>query len=271
MDLLLWLKAAILGLVEGATEFIPVSSTGHLIITQNLLGFTGHTANAFVIFIQLGAILAVVWLYWRKFLDLLLNFWKPGKARQLVVNLVIATIPAVVIGLPTDDWIEAHLFRPLPVAAALVAGGIAIILLEKRRHTVKVASLDDIPWKLALGVGVIQVLSILWPGVSRSGATIMGGLALGLSRVAATEFSFFLAVPAMVGATALKLWGVRDQVGSGDVPVFAIGFVVAFVSALVVIKGLLAFVAKRSFVPFAWYRIGVGVAVAVAFAVGVGR
>ena len=271
MDLLLWLKAAILGLVEGATEFIPVSSTGHLIITQNLLGFTGHTANAFVIFIQLGAILAVVWLYWRKFLDLLLNFWKPGKARQLVVNLVIATIPAVVIGLPTDDWIEAHLFRPLPVAAALVAGGIAIILLEKRRHTVKVASLDDIPWKLALGVGVIQVLSILWPGVSRSGATIMGGLALGLSRVAATEFSFFLAVPAMVGATALKLWGVRDQIGSGDVPVFAIGFAVAFVSALVVIKGLLAFVAKRSFVPFAWYRIGVGVAVAVAFAVGVGR
>lgn len=271
MDLLLWLKAAILGLVEGATEFIPVSSTGHLIITQNLLGFTGHTANAFVIFIQLGAILAVVWLYWRKFLDLLLNFWKPGKARQLVVNLVIATIPAVVIGLPTDDWIEAHLFKPLPVAAALVAGGIAIILLEKRRHTATVASLDDIPWKLALGVGLIQVLSILWPGVSRSGATIMGGLALGLSRVAATEFSFFLAVPAMVGATALKLWGVRDQVGSGDVPVFAIGFVVAFVSALVVIKGLLAFVAKRSFVPFAWYRIGVGVAVAVAFAVGVGR
>lgn len=271
MDLLLWLKAAILGLVEGATEFIPVSSTGHLIITQNLLGFTGHTANAFVIFIQLGAILAVVWLYWRKFVELLLNFWKPGKARQLVVNLVIATIPAVVIGLPTDDWIEAHLFKPLPVAAALVAGGIAIILLEKRRHTVKVATLDDIPWKLALGVGAIQVLSILWPGVSRSGATIMGGLALGLSRVAATEFSFFLAVPAMVGATALKLWGVRDQVGAGDLPVFAIGFVVAFVSALVVIKGLLAFVAKRSFVPFAWYRIGVGVAVAAAFALGVGR
>lgn len=271
MDLLLWLKAAILGLVEGATEFIPVSSTGHLIIAQNLLGYTGTTANAFVIFIQLGAILAVVWLYWRKFLDLLLNFWKPGKARQLVLNMVIATIPAVVVGLPTDDLIESYLFKPLPVAAALVAGGIAIILLERRKITVKVASLDDIPWKLALGVGAIQVLSILWPGVSRSGATIMGGLALGLSRTAATEFSFFLAVPAMIGASALKLYGVRDQVGAADLPVFAIGFVVAFVSALVVIKGLLAFVAKRSFVPFAWYRIVVGVAVAVAFALGVGR
>lgn len=271
MDLLLWLKAAILGLVEGATEFIPVSSTGHLIIAQNLLGFTGPTANAFVIFIQLGAILAVVWLYWRKFLDLLLNFWKPGQARQLVLNLVIATIPAVVIGLPTDDWIEAHLFKPLPVAAALIAGGIAIIILERRRHTAKVATLDDIPWKLALGVGLIQVLSILWPGVSRSGATIMGGLALGLSRVAATEFSFFLAVPAMIGASMLKLYGVRDQVGAGDLPVFAIGFVVAFVSALVVIKGLLAFVARRSFVPFGWYRIAVGAAVVAAYGLGVGR
>lgn len=271
MDLLLWLKAAILGLVEGVTEFIPVSSTGHLIITQNLLHFTGPTANAFLIFIQLGAILAVVWLYWRKFLDLLLHFWKPGKARQLVLNLVIATIPAVLIGLPTDDWIEARLFKPLPVALALVVGGIAILLIEKRKHTVKVASLDDIPLKLALGVGLIQVLSILWPGVSRSGATIMGGLVLGLSRTAATEFSFFLAVPAMLGASALKLYGVRDQLGSGDLPVFAIGFLVAFVSALLVIKGLLAFVARRSFVPFAWYRIVVGVAVAAAFAFGVGR
>ena len=213
MDLLLWLKAAILGLVEGATEFIPVSSTGHLILTQSLLNFTGPTANAFLIFIQLGAILAVVWLYWRKFLDLLLHFWKPGKARQLVLNLVIATIPAVVIGLPTDDWIEARLFKPLPVALALVVGGIAILIIEKRKHTVKVASLDDIPLRLALGVGLIQVLSILWPGVSRSGATIMGGLVLGLSRTAATEFSFFLAVPAMLGASALKLYGVRDQLG----------------------------------------------------------
>jgi undecaprenyl-diphosphatase len=262
MELMLWLKAVILGLVEGATEFIPVSSTGHLILAQAWLRFTGPTANAFLIFIQLGAILAVVWLYRRKFLDLLLNFPKPGKARALVVNLMIGTLPAVIIGLPTDDWIEAHFFTPLSVALALVAGGIAIMVIERREHRVTVSTIDDIPWRLALGVGLIQVLSILWPGVSRSGATIMGGLVLGLSRVAATEFSFFLAVPAMLGATALKLYGVRDILGASDVPVFAIGFVVSFVSALVVIKGLLAFVSRRSFVPFAWYRIALGALVA---------
>ena len=262
MDLWLWLKAVILGLVEGATEFIPVSSTGHLILAQAWLDFKGPTANAFLIFIQLGAILAVVWLYRRKFLDLLLHFPKPGKPRALVVNLVIGTLPAVVIGLPTDDWIEEHFFHPLPVALALVAGGIAIMLIERRQHRVLVPTVDDIPWRRALGVGLIQVLSILWPGVSRSGATIMGGLMLGLSRTAATEFSFFLAVPAMLGATALKLYGVRDVLGAGDMPVFAIGFVVAFVSALIVIKGLLAFVSRHSFVPFAWYRIALGVVVA---------
>lgn len=262
MDLILWLKAVIFGLIEGATEFIPVSSTGHLILAQAWLKFTGPTANAFLIFIQLGAILAVVWLYRRKFLDLILNFLKPGKQRALVLNMVIATLPAVAIGLPTDKWIEAHFFHPLPVAIALALGGVAIIVIERMKHQIKVISIDDIPWKLALGVGMIQVLSILFPGVSRSGATIMGGLALGLSRLAATEFSFFLAVPAMLGASALKLWDVRDVFTTGDLPVFGIGFVVSFIAALVVIKALIAFVSKRSFVPFAWYRIGLGVVVA---------
>ncbi len=262
MDAFLWLKAALFGLVEGATEFVPVSSTGHLILVQDWLDFTGHKENAFTVFIQLGAILAVLWMYRAKFLDLALNFWKPGRARTLLVNLVIGTIPAVVVGLPTDDWIEAHFFHPLPVAIALAAGGVAILLIERAKHRVTVATIDDIPWKLALYVGLIQVLAILFPGVSRSGATIMGGLALGLSRLAATEFSFFLAVPAMLGASALKLWGVRHDLGASDLPVFGIGFVVSFVSALVVIRALVKFVSRRSFVPFAWYRIALGAVVA---------
>lgn len=262
MDAIVWLKAALLGLVEGATEFIPVSSTGHLILVQDWLNFTGHKENAFAVFIQLGAILAVLWMYRAKFIDLALHFWKPGRARALLVNLVIGTIPAVVVGLPTDDWIEAHFFKPLPVAIALVAGGIAILLIERGKHRIKVTSVDDITWKLALYVGLIQVLAILFPGVSRSGATIMGGLVLGLSRVAATEFSFFLAVPAMLGASALKLWGVRDELGAADLPVFGIGFVVSFIAALVVIRALVKFVSRRSFVPFAWYRIGLGALVA---------
>jgi undecaprenyl-diphosphatase len=270
MDIITWLKAAILGLVEGVTEFIPVSSTGHLILTQQVLGFQGEKENAFVIFIQLGAILAVVWLYRQKFLDLLLH-WRQPQQRQLILNLIIATIPAVVVGLPTEDWIEAHLFRPLPVALALVGGGLAILWLESRRRTVQVATVDDIPWRRALGVGFAQVLSIVFPGVSRSGATIMGGLASGFSRTAATEFSFFLAVPAMLGATAIKMIKVRDLVTTADLPLFAIGFGVAFVSALVVIRGLLNYVSHRSFRPFAWYRIAIGTLVVAAVLLGLGR
>lgn len=271
MDLLLWLKAAILGIVEGATEFIPVSSTGHLILTQALLGFEGAKENAFVIFIQLGAILAVVWAYRAKLFGALFALPREAWARRLFANLIIGTLPAVVVGLPTDDWIEAHFFKPLPVALALIAGGIAILLIERRQRPVRAAGIDDITWRLALGVGLIQVLSIVWPGVSRSGATILGGLVLGLSRVAATEFSFFLAVPAMLGASIVKLAGVRDAMSTADLPVFAIGFIVSFVVALLVIKWLIAFVSRHSFVPFAWYRIGTGALVLAALALGLAK
>ncbi|MBX3010446.1 MAG: undecaprenyl-diphosphate phosphatase [Caldilineaceae bacterium] len=249
------IEAIILGLVEGLTEFIPVSSTGHLILVQNWLNFTGEKENAFLIFIQLGAILAVLWLYRVKLFRVAVTWPHDEPARRLIINLILGTLPAVLIGLPTEEWIEANLFRPFPVALALLVGGIAILLIETMRKRVTVATVDDISIKKALGVGLIQVLAILFPGVSRSGATIMGGLVLGLSRTAATEFSFFLAIPAMIGASIIKLAGVSDLITTADLPIFAVGFLVAFLSALVVIRGLLRFVTQRSFVPFAWYRI----------------
>ncbi len=260
MDPFYLLKAAILGLVEGITEFIPVSSTGHLIVVQNWLALAGRKENAFAIFIQLGAILAVVWLYRRKLLSVALNWRHDPLARRLIVNLILGTIPAVVIGLPTSDWIEAHLFRPFPVALAFVLGGVAILLVERFARRPSVAGVDDIPVRKAIGVGLIQVLAIIFPGVSRSGATIMGGMTLGLSRRAATEFSFFLAIPAMIGASVVKLAGVRHELAASDAPFFAVGFVVAFVAALFVVRALVTFVSHRSFVPFAWYRIAFGIA-----------
>lgn len=260
MDPFYLLKAAILGLVEGITEFIPVSSTGHLIVVQNWLALAGRKENAFAIFIQLGAILAVVWLYRQKLLSVALNWRRDPVARRLIVNLVLGTLPAIAIGLPTSDWIEAHLFKPFPVALAFVLGGVAILLVERYARRPTVAGVDDIPVRKALGVGLIQVLAILFPGVSRSGATIMGGLTLGLSRRAATEFSFFLAIPAMIGASIVKLAGVRHDLTASDTPFFAVGFVVAFVSALFVVRALLKYVSHRSFVPFAWYRIAFGIA-----------
>ena len=255
MNYFSWLQAAILGIVEGVTEFIPVSSTGHLILAQNLLGFIGKKENAFTIFIQLGAILAVVWLYRQMIFHLIWNWRQAPEAKRLFLNLVIGTLPAVIIGLPTESWIEAHFFKPFPVSLALVAGGIAILLVERWYKNPSIASMDDIPIRKALGIGMIQVLAILFPGVSRSGATIMGGLALGLSRTAATEFSFFLAIPAMLGASIIKMIGAREVITLGDLPMFSIGFIVSFFVALVVIKGLLAFVSRNSFVLFAWYRI----------------
>lgn len=253
------IEAIILGLVEGITEFIPVSSTGHLILVQNWLQFTGEKENAFLIFIQLGAILAVLWLYRAKFLTVALSWPRDEPARRLIINLILGTLPAVVIGLPTEDWIEAHFFKPFPVALALVLGGVVILLVEARHKPMTVATVDEIPMPKALGIGFIQVLSILFPGVSRAAATIMGGLVLGLSRTAATEFSFFLAIPAMAGASIIKLAGIYDAITLADLPIFAVGFIVAFVSALIVIRGLLTLVAHRSFLPFAWYRIIFGV------------
>jgi undecaprenyl-diphosphatase len=252
------LVAVILGLVEGATEFIPVSSTGHLILVGHWLGFEGARAKAFEIFIQLGAILAIFWLYRRMIATVLRDATQPGPARNLVLGLVVAFLPVAVIGLLLHDWIKAWLFDPLIVAVALVVGGVAILLIERWAPRTTTDEVEQIPLRTALGIGFAQVLSLI-PGTSRAGATILGGYCLGLSRKAATEFSFFLAIPVMLAATLFDLVKSRHDLVRADVPVFAIGFVVAFISALIVVRAFLRFVSHHSFRPFAWYRIAFGI------------
>jgi len=261
VDVTLLLKAVVMGLVEGATEFIPVSSTGHLILAGDWLGFDqAHYAGAetFDVFIQLGAILAVVWLYRAKIMGVLGTLGSEEKSRRLALNLVIAFLPAAIIGFLAHDFIKEKLFNPFTVALALVVGGLVILAIEAWNPREAVATADDIRPPTALGVGLAQVLA-LFPGVSRSGATIMGGRSLGLSRVAATEFSFFLAIPVMFAATLYDLFKARDTLSGADAPVFAVGFIVSFLSALLVIRWLLRFVANHSFRGFAWYRIVFGV------------
>jgi len=250
-------KAILLGLVEGATEFIPVSSTGHLILVGDWINFEGDRAKSFEVFIQLGAILAIVWLYRAKVLTVLKNATRDPLARQLIVNLAIAFLPAALIGFLTYDWLKEHLFNPLTVAWALLIGGVVILLIERWDPPEVIEDVDHVPMTKALGIGVAQVLS-LFPGVSRSGATIMGARSLGLSRRAAAEFSFFLAIPVMFVATGYDLFKSRDTLSAADAPVFAVGFIVSFLSAIVVVKAFLGFVSRHSFRPFAWYRIAFG-------------
>jgi undecaprenyl-diphosphatase len=258
MDLWLVIKAVVLGFVEGATELIPVSSTGHLILVRDWLNWTDARSDAFIIFVQFPAILAVVWHYRAKLWDITTTLHNRPQSRRLVINMVLGTLPLVLIGLPTDDWVEANLYSPFTVAVFLILGGFAILAIERWRPKVHVHTIDDVPIRLALGVGLIQVLSVLFPGTSRAAATIMGGLVLGMSRVAATEFSFFLAIPAITGATMVKMWGARDVLSWGDLDIFLIGGVVSFVTALVVIRALLRFVASHNFNGFAYYRMALG-------------
>src|SRR5882762_2179880 len=261
------LAAIILGLVEGATEFLPVSSTGHLILAGHALGFVGPRAAAFEIIIQLGAILAVVWLY----RDLLWRLVREGMAvtetRRLVLALLVAFLPAAVVGLLTHHWITAHLFTPPVVIAALIAGGVAILVIERQRPASRIETVTQIGYRTALWIGIAQVFALI-PGVSRSGATIMGALLAGVGRPAAAEFSFLLAIPVMVAATGLDLWVNRHLLSGSDSLTFAIGFVVAFASALVVVRWLIRFVSHRSFAVFAWYRIVFGLALVALLATG---
>jgi undecaprenyl-diphosphatase len=263
MDLWLVLKAVVLAVVEGATEFIPVSSTGHLILVRDWLDWTDARSDVFIIWVQFPAILAVVWHYRHKVWEVTRTLHTRPQSRQLVINLIVGTLPLVIFGLPTDDWVEENLYSPFTVAVFLILGGFAILAIERWRPQVRVHTLDDVPLRLALGVGLIQVLSVLFPGTSRAAATIMGGLALGLSRVAATEFSFFLAIPALTGATLVKLWGARDLLSWADLDIFLIGGIVSFATSLLVIRALLRFIANHNFVGFAWYRMALGLLIIV--------
>jgi undecaprenyl-diphosphatase len=250
-------EAVILGLVEGITEFIPVSSTGHLIVVGDWFGQVDARAKTFDIFIQLGAILAIVWLYRGRLLRTVSGARSDPASRRFLVNLAISFVPAAAVGFLIHDWIKDHLFNTSVVAWALILGGVAILLIEQWSPRTRYTEVSEVPPTTALGVGLAQVLSLI-PGTSRSGATIMGGYALGLSRRAATELSFFLAIPIMFAATLYDLAKSLDALSVADAPFFATGFVVAFVSALIVVKAFLSYVSHHSFAAFAWYRIAFG-------------
>ena len=254
------LIAIILGIVEGVTEFIPVSSTGHLILATELLGFDADKWAAFNVIIQLGAILAIIVLYWRTFWAVLEGMLK-GQAIswRFVRNILVAFLPSAILGFLLINRIEALLGNGLVVAVALILGGIAILVIEKLVKPGEIVGVAEMPLKQVVGVGVIQCLAMI-PGVSRSGATILGGLSLGIERRTAAEFSFFLAVPTMLGATVLQLAKHHDRLGATSMSGIALGFVTSFLVAVVVIKWFMAIVTKRGFAPFAWYRILVGAA-----------
>ncbi|CCJ99460.1 undecaprenyl-diphosphate phosphatase [Cronobacter malonaticus] len=264
------LVAAILGIVEGLTEFLPVSSTGHMIIVGHLLGFEGDTAKTFEVVIQLGSILAVVVMFWRRLFGLIgIHFGHPpheglGKGRLSLIHILLGMVPAVVLGLVFHDFIKS-LFNPINVMYALVVGGVLLIAAELLKpKEPKALGLDDMTYRQAFFIGCFQCLA-LWPGFSRSGATISGGMLVGVSRYAASEFSFLLAVPMMMGATALDLYKSMSFLTMADLPMFAVGFVTAFVVALVAIKTFLHLIKRISFIPFAIYRFIVAAAVFAVF------
>ena len=251
------LDAIILGLVEGITEFLPISSTGHLILTRTLLGLQGAAIDRDLIIIQGAAILAVCWEFRRKLLHTAVTLHKDPISRRFVINLFIASVPLAVLGLMFEEQIKAALFKPIPVAIALVAGGLIILWAERRGHTGQVQEIDKLTPTLALKLGLFQALALI-PGTSRSGATIIGGLLCGLSRRTAAEFSFFAAIPVMLAATAYELWKARAELATADVAPLVVSCVVSFVSALLATKMLLRFVSRHSFAAFAWYRIVFG-------------
>ncbi|MDA3131894.1 undecaprenyl-diphosphate phosphatase [Atlantibacter subterraneus] len=262
--------AAILGVVEGLTEFLPVSSTGHMIIVGHLLGFEGETAKTFEVVIQLGSILAVVVMFWRRLFSLIgIHFGRPshegmGRGRLSLIHILLGMIPAVVLGLVLHDLIKS-LFNPINVMYALVVGGVLLIAAELfKPKEPRAPGLDDMTYRQAFAIGCFQCLA-LWPGFSRSGATISGGMLVGVSRYAASEFSFLLAVPMMMGATALDLYKSYHFLTAADIPMFAVGFVTAFLVALVAIKTFLQIIKRISFIPFAIYRFIVAAAVYVVF------
>ncbi len=257
MDLYDFLVAIILGIVEGATEFIPVSSTGHLVVVSDWLGYVGRQATVFMVFIQLGAILAIVWLYRATLIEVLGSWREDAGSRRLLLNVVIATIPAAAVGFLAHGFIVTYLFNPVTVAGAMIVGGFAILLIEWWCPPTRFETVKETPMRTAIVIGLAQVLA-LFPGVSRSGASIMGAYSLGLSRTAATEFSFFLAIPIMLAAGGYELLDTWAFLTPADVWVLSVGFVVSFLTAIVVVKAFLRFVSNHTFRFFAWYRIAFG-------------
>lgn len=259
-DTYLLICTLILGLVEGLTEFLPVSSTGHLILTGQLLGFNDDKGKVFEIVIQFAAILAVVWEYRARLFHVLLSFTKEPASKRLAINLGVAFLPSAILGFLFLKQIKAYLFNPFVVASAFIVGGLLILWAERREHTIKAETIDDLNWQDALKVGFVQALAMV-PGTSRSGATIIGGLFFGLSRLAAAEFSFFLAIPTMFAATLYDVYKHRDLFSMNDLNLFAIGSTVSFISAFLAIRGLIRFISKHDFSIFAWYRIAFGLLV----------
>jgi len=270
LDLILLFKAAIMGIVEGLTEFLPVSSTGHLILTGSLLGMTDDKSKVFDIAIQTGAIVAVIIVYWQRLSGALRDFGSSEKARRFVFNVALGFLPAAVIGFFVYKSIKAYLFNGPVVAAAFIVGGFIILWVEKRANPAppRINDIDEMtPWD-ALKVGFVQCFGMI-PGTSRSGSTIIGGMLLGLSRKAATDFSFFLAIPTLVAAGGYSLWKERALLSTADVPLFAVGFFVSFVSAWLCVRWLLRYISTHTFVAFAWYRIAFGIVVLITAYTGV--
>jgi len=261
LDIELLLKALILGVVEGLTEFLPISSTGHLILAGDLLNFNDDKAKLFSVVIQVGAILAICWEYRQKIFSVITGLPRERQAQKFVLNLAVAFLPLASLGFLFGKQIKAVLFKPLPVALAFIVGAFVIIWAEKREHKIRVSHVDDLSILDALKLGFAQAFALI-PGTSRSGATIIGGLLFGLSRKAATEFSFFLAIPTLVVASAYDLYKHRDLLNlADDSLLFATGLIAAFISALLAVKGLLRYISHHNFIVFAWYRIVFGLVV----------
>ena len=261
MDIVLLVKAAVMGIVEGLTEFLPISSTGHLILAGSLLGFDDDKAKVFDIAIQTGAIFAVILVYWQKIKSTVVALPRQAKAQRLALNVVIGFLPAVILGLLFGKVIKEHLFTPVVVASTFIIGGFIILWAEKRPPgSVRIENVDDMtPWD-ALKVGLVQCFAMI-PGTSRSGSTIIGGMLLGLSRQAATDFSFFLAIPTLIGAGGYSLYKERALLSMADLPMFAVGLLFSFISAWLCVRWLLRYISTHNFIPFAWYRIAFGIVV----------
>lgn len=264
MDIILAAKIIIMGIVEGLTEFLPISSTGHLILAGSLLNFTGEKVKVFEIAIQAGAIFAVCWEYRQRIIDVVSGLKTEPKAQRFALNVFVAFLPAAVLGLLFSKQIKAYLFTPIPVATAFIVGGFIILWTENRQakqdqlHLPRIESVDDMRFSDAIKVGLAQALALI-PGTSRSGASIIGGMWFGLSRKVATEFSFFLAIPTLLGATVYSLFKARHELSSADIPMFGLGTIAAFISAFFCVRWLLRYISTHDFKIFAYYRIAFGI------------